>query len=314
VDPETKLGLPAGQVADFLALCGDTSDGIPGVKGIGEKTAAALLAEYGSLECILTAAALGKIPGAIGKKLNEQRDAALTCREVVQLRESLPLPELLPWTPPVGFQQGLQSIGLGSVAAILDGVLTVARSVSDRDAGPFGEQPHSRPEDRSGYDNHPQRETALSATTAKVEQGGSVVGDGNAERPSSAMDEVQVHEAETPVTQSERTVGPNSERVAGIRVTRSMNEPIRQGLTMAQRWDAEDRGMISCWEAGREAATKSTENPWKAETPNWFAWEQGRKGLDLDVFWYPPDFQHPTKEKPPRHDPPQKRRSAGSLF
>jgi 5'-3' exonuclease len=302
VDPEAKLGLPAGQVADYLALCGDTSDGIPGVKGIGEKTAAALLADHGSLECILAAAAMGKIPGAIGRRLNEQRDAALTCREVVQLRGSLPLPELLPWTPPVGFQQGLQAIGLGSVAGILDGVLS---SIGNH---------------QSAIEDHqytPQRETALSATTAKVEQGGSVGTDGNAERPSVAMHEVQVHEVEPAVDRSHLSVGPGQtpERSTAIRVTRSMSEPIRQGLSWSARWDAEDRGMISCWECGREATDPEKENPWKAETPYWFAWEQGRKGLDLDAFWYPPDFQHPKKEKPPRHDPPpQQRRSAGSLF
>jgi len=51
-DVVEKLGVPPDKVVDFKALCGDTSDNIPGVKGIGEKTAAALLDEYGSLDGI----------------------------------------------------------------------------------------------------------------------------------------------------------------------------------------------------------------------------------------------------------------------
>lgn len=51
-DVEKKLGVPPEKVVDFKALCGDTSDNIPGVKGIGEKTATQLLAEYGSLDGI----------------------------------------------------------------------------------------------------------------------------------------------------------------------------------------------------------------------------------------------------------------------
>ena len=52
-----RLGVPPSQVVDFLALVGDTSDNIPGVKGIGEKGAQKLLAEYGDLDTILARAA-----------------------------------------------------------------------------------------------------------------------------------------------------------------------------------------------------------------------------------------------------------------
>ncbi|MBL8810024.1 MAG: hypothetical protein JNM43_07610 [Planctomycetaceae bacterium] len=119
VTSESRLGLPAGQVTDFLALCGDTSDGVPGVKGVGEKTAAALLAEFESLEGVLVAAKLGRIKGTIGRKIAEQTAAAELCRRVVELRENLPLPELVEWRPPGGFENRLQELRLGSVAAIL---------------------------------------------------------------------------------------------------------------------------------------------------------------------------------------------------
>jgi len=64
-----KFGCELHQLSDWLALVGDTTDGIPGVSGIGEKTATKLLAEFGDIETAIAQAALGKIPGALGKKL-----------------------------------------------------------------------------------------------------------------------------------------------------------------------------------------------------------------------------------------------------
>ncbi len=52
---EKKFGVTPAQVADFLALVGDTSDNIPGLPGIGEKTAAKLLHDYGSLDALIAA-------------------------------------------------------------------------------------------------------------------------------------------------------------------------------------------------------------------------------------------------------------------
>jgi DNA polymerase-1 len=51
---EGRYGIPPALVPDFIALRGDPSDGIPGAKGVGEKTAASLLRRYGSLEDSLT--------------------------------------------------------------------------------------------------------------------------------------------------------------------------------------------------------------------------------------------------------------------
>ena len=48
-----RLGVPPNRVIDYLALLGDTSDNVPGVKGIGEKTAHALIEKWGPLESIL---------------------------------------------------------------------------------------------------------------------------------------------------------------------------------------------------------------------------------------------------------------------
>ncbi len=69
-----KLAILPSQVVDYKALCGDTSDNIPGVKGIGAKTAAKLLHQYGTLDAIY--ADLDNIKGATQKKLQEGRDNA----------------------------------------------------------------------------------------------------------------------------------------------------------------------------------------------------------------------------------------------
>lgn len=69
-----KLDVWPHQVVDYKALCGDTSDNIPGVKGIGAKTAAKLLNEYGSLEAIY--GAIATIKGATQKKLMEGQESA----------------------------------------------------------------------------------------------------------------------------------------------------------------------------------------------------------------------------------------------
>lgn len=54
---QEKFGVPPTQIADYLALVGDTSDNIPGIEGVGPKTAAKWLAEHGNLEAIITRAA-----------------------------------------------------------------------------------------------------------------------------------------------------------------------------------------------------------------------------------------------------------------
>jgi len=85
-----RLGVPADRVTDYLALVGDSSDNIPGVKGIGDKTAAELVATYGTLENILANAE------SITKKrpreaLLTQAAAARLSKELVTIREDLPI-------------------------------------------------------------------------------------------------------------------------------------------------------------------------------------------------------------------------------
>jgi DNA polymerase-1 len=83
-----RYGVEPGQVPDFIALRGDPSDGLPGAKGIGEKTARDLLRAHGDLDGVLAAAAR---PGTLtprqsGTLLDSASDLE-TFREIARLRE-----------------------------------------------------------------------------------------------------------------------------------------------------------------------------------------------------------------------------------
>jgi hypothetical protein len=241
VDPETKLGISAGQVTDYLSLCGDASDGIPGVKVIGPKTAVSLLTEFGDLEAILVAAFSGQIRGTTGEKLQTQRSQALLCQQVVQLRASLPLPALDAWQPPAGYQNRLQSLGLGSVAAVLDSM-----------------RPHL-----SWLPQMPELPAAPPSVQAL-------------ETPAAPNTLGIVAPVAVASTATVSAVVPIATRVAC-----SIAEAIRTGLTLQQRWEGPDHGMIFCWEAGRQG--RNYENPWKSDSPHWVAFDQGQRLVDLDV-------------------------------
>ncbi len=86
-----KFGVPPEQVGDVLALMGDSVDNVPGVPGIGPKTASKLIADHGGLEAVLAAAPAMK-PGKLRDNLVAHADAARLSRQLVALRLDLPLP------------------------------------------------------------------------------------------------------------------------------------------------------------------------------------------------------------------------------
>jgi 5'-3' exonuclease len=81
-----RYGVDPAQVPDFIALRGDPSDGIPGAKGIGEKTAAELLRAHGSLEDAMRAAVREGKPG-VRKALLEDPDRLLAFKEIATVRD-----------------------------------------------------------------------------------------------------------------------------------------------------------------------------------------------------------------------------------
>ncbi|WP_338332274.1 DNA polymerase I [Acetobacter sp. LMG 32666] len=126
---ETKFGVPPEKVVDVQALMGDPTDNVPGVPGIGPKTASALINEFGTLENVLA--------NAPGMKKSKKRDmliehaqAARLSLQLVTLATDVPLPvpvaelttrepdklELADWLDSMGFRSVLSRMGMGSAA------------------------------------------------------------------------------------------------------------------------------------------------------------------------------------------------------
>lgn len=83
-----QLASPA-QMIDLLGMAGDASDNIPGIKGVGEKTAIALLSEYGTLENVLAHAA--ELKGKLAEKVAESAELAIKSRYLATIRRDVPL-------------------------------------------------------------------------------------------------------------------------------------------------------------------------------------------------------------------------------
>ncbi|MGZ4589642.1 MAG: 5'-3' exonuclease [Actinomycetes bacterium] len=99
-----KYGIPGRAYADFATLRGDPSDGLPGVAGVGDKTAAALITRYGSLPGLLAALEAGDraMPAGARAKLEAARDYLAVAPLVVAVARDVPLPsydDAIPATP-----------------------------------------------------------------------------------------------------------------------------------------------------------------------------------------------------------------------
>jgi 5'-3' exonuclease len=132
IDEEALLarrGIRPESVPDYLALVGDDADGIPGLAGFGDKTAAALLARYVHLEQIPARPAdwPASIRGApqLARELLASRDAALLFRRLATLVRDVPLPESLEdlrWRgiPRARFEAWCRELGTGSLLPTLE--------------------------------------------------------------------------------------------------------------------------------------------------------------------------------------------------
>ncbi|MFT8736606.1 MAG: DNA polymerase I [Zymomonas mobilis] len=148
-----KFGVEPDQLGDLLALMGDTSDNVPGIPGVGPKTASRLINEYGSLGDILDAAAEIKQP-KLRQNLIDHKETALLSRKLVALADDRPLPEPLDnlvikgvdMTPLQDFlsEQGFSSLlaraGGGQTLPVADGSKEMAAAsdqVFDADADAY---------------------------------------------------------------------------------------------------------------------------------------------------------------------------------
>src|SRR5207244_13120488 len=85
-----RLGVPPERVVDYLALVGDSSDNVPGVKGVGEKTARELLDAYGDLDGVLARAA--EIPSKRAREaVLQHAELARLSRDLVTIRRDVPV-------------------------------------------------------------------------------------------------------------------------------------------------------------------------------------------------------------------------------
>ncbi|HVV35880.1 MAG TPA: 5'-3' exonuclease [Acidimicrobiales bacterium] len=129
-----RYGIPGRTYADYAVLRGDPSDGLPGVKGVGEKTAASLVRSYGGLDEIVAAAR--SAPGAGGlARVAAHLDYVERARQVVAIPRNLPIPEVdlsRPRRPPIpevlALAEALALDGaVGRLAAALEGGGPAAR-------------------------------------------------------------------------------------------------------------------------------------------------------------------------------------------
>ncbi|PKL24580.1 MAG: DNA polymerase I [Spirochaetae bacterium HGW-Spirochaetae-3] len=87
---EEEWGVPPERILDYLSLTGDASDNVPGVPGVGDKTALKLLNEFGSFDAVWERLAEVK-PDGLRKKLEAGRDSAFLSRELITLAYDAPL-------------------------------------------------------------------------------------------------------------------------------------------------------------------------------------------------------------------------------
>ncbi|MDR0643134.1 MAG: DNA polymerase I [Treponema sp.] len=125
---KAEWGVAAAQILDILSLAGDSSDNIPGVKGIGEKTAAKLMARYGSLDGIYRN--IAAIEGSTGKKLAEGKENAYFSKKLITLEDKVPLSV----KSIDEFSAGNLDRAAAAKVLYREGVLQIARRL-DKDSG-----------------------------------------------------------------------------------------------------------------------------------------------------------------------------------
>jgi len=133
-----RYGVTPAQVPDYLGLKGDTSDNIPGVPGVGEKTAAKLIAEHGSLDAVLEAAS--DIKGKLGENLLAHAEDARVSRTVATIRTDVPVDIDLTAVAWGGFDAARVAEAFGELrfTSLLDRVLATGGLERPAEAGGEG--------------------------------------------------------------------------------------------------------------------------------------------------------------------------------
>ena len=121
-----KYGITPRQVIDMKALMGDTSDNIPGVPGVGEKTAAKLLSQYQTLDNLY--GHVGEIKGAVGKKLAANKELAYLSYRLATIKTDVPFEATLEeMKQPVHFEEMMEFFHRLGLERIADRYSTLPR-------------------------------------------------------------------------------------------------------------------------------------------------------------------------------------------
>ncbi|MDO4752648.1 MAG: DNA polymerase [Candidatus Saccharibacteria bacterium] len=174
---EEKYGIKKNQFLDLKALKGDSSDNIPGVPGIGEKTAAKLLNDYGTLENIYQN--LDKITGSTKTKLEAGKDSAMMSKKLAEIMFDAPIN--LTTIPDFEFNKdkvinGLKKLQFNSLIRKIGGGLgnSVSETVRDNGSG-MSEEPRDDGRDEARRENTipspasgPSRESAISSSNDTI--------------------------------------------------------------------------------------------------------------------------------------------------
>ena len=123
-DVRRRSGVDPAQIPDLIALRGDPSDGLPGAKGIGAKTAAALLGEHGSLEGVLAAA--DELRPRIAATLHEQADELRAFHRIATLRDIDVARPPSAATDHAGGANAARALGMNQLANRLDALAAEA--------------------------------------------------------------------------------------------------------------------------------------------------------------------------------------------
>lgn len=273
------MGVDAGQVADVLALAGDDADNVPGVPGVGIPTAAKLLGKLKTLADVFQLAQWGT--SKRHRNIHHHRATVERSRRVVELVDTLHAAESLnhhirsDWASRLAALKVSPSQRLARWLVAHAGTKVEAceycLTVHDADGGCPCFQCGCPMHNGHAIDSGATNELRMLCPNCDDER-----------RAASPM-----IAAGLPATDGEPGTDPR-ETTSGhgmrelVFITRAITEPIRQGITYAERWDGPDGGLIQCWESGRKAEPGKA-CPWKDGSPNREAWEQGQRGEDLRV-------------------------------
>ena len=163
----TKFGVTPDKVIDVQALCGDAVDNVPGVPGIGVKTAAELIKTYGDLETLLEHATEIKQP-ARRQKLIDNAELARISKQLVTLSQEVPVPQTLDELERVPIEPGklfpfLKAMEFFAIAKRLGGLLDADPNAWDPDPELAAKVPEPM-----GFDNAAKAE----ARAARIEASG----------------------------------------------------------------------------------------------------------------------------------------------